>query len=63
MDKAIDLAVTLALAAVLSGNLPWFIKKVRTAQIRLIQESKASHWEKGWIPPATDHEKLRSKKH
>lgn len=50
MDKAVDLAATLAVAAAFSGNLPWFIRTVRKAQIHLIQESKASSWGSPQIP-------------
>lgn len=52
ISKLIDLAVSLAFLAALSGNLPLAIKKVRMAQLQLIQESKASNWGKAWTPPS-----------
>lgn len=50
MEKLTDLAARLPLLAVLSGNLPWVLKKVRVAQIKLLQESQASKWGKPWVP-------------
>lgn len=52
ISKLIDLAVTLAIFGAMSGNLPWMIKKVRTSQLQLIQEYKASNWGKAWTPPS-----------
>ncbi len=52
ISKIVDLAVTLAIFGAMSGNLPWMIKQVRIAQLQLIQDSKASNWEKAWIPPS-----------
>lgn len=51
ISKLVDLAVTLAIFAAMSGNLPWIIRKVRIAQLQLIQESKASNWGTPWTPP------------
>ena len=52
ISKRMDLAVTLAIFGAMSDNLPWIIKKMRVAQLHLIQESKASSWGKAWTPPA-----------
>jgi hypothetical protein len=46
MGKLISLSVTLGLMAISSGNLPWVLKKIRVAQIKLIQDSQASKWPK-----------------
>lgn len=46
MDSLIKISVSLAIAAVFTGNLPKVLKVVRRAQIELIQESKASKWPK-----------------
>ena len=46
MDSLIKISVSLAMAAVFTGNLPKVLKVVRRAQIKLIQESKASIWPK-----------------
>ncbi len=51
ISKVVDLAAILAIFGAMTGNLPWMIKKVRNAQILLIQESKASNWGKAWTPP------------
>lgn len=49
MKSLITIAATLALVAVASGNLPKILLQVRKAQIKLIQESKASNWPKAII--------------
>ncbi|MGE3610487.1 MAG: hypothetical protein AB7I27_12935 [Bacteriovoracaceae bacterium] len=46
MKSLIKIAVTLAIGAVASGNLPWILLQVRKAQIHLIIESQASKWPK-----------------
>lgn len=52
MKNLIRLATILAFAAVASGNLPFILKKVRKAQIILIQDSKASNWPKAMTLPS-----------
>lgn len=49
MNSLIKIAVTLAFAAVASGNLPTILKQVRKAQYELIMDSKASRWPKAMI--------------
>ena len=49
IDKLVPFAVSVSLMAAATGNLPWFIKTIRKAQIQLIQESKASKWGKPWM--------------
>lgn len=49
MDSLIKISVSLAIAAVFTGNLPKILKAVRRAQIELIQESKASKWPKALV--------------
>jgi len=39
-----QMAVTLAILAVATGNLPRILKEVRKAQLVLLEESKASRW-------------------
>ena len=46
MNYLIKIAVTLALGAVFTGNLPWKLFQVRKAQVQLIIESQASNWPK-----------------
>ncbi len=46
MKSLITIAVSLAFAAVASGNLPKILFEVRKAQIALIKESQASKWPK-----------------
>lgn len=46
MKSLIQISATLAIIAFTSGNLPWIITQVRKAQVKLIQESKASKWPK-----------------
>ncbi len=41
------MAVTLAILAVATGNLPLILKEVRKAQLVLLEESKASRWGAG----------------
>ena len=38
------IAVTFALLAVASGNLPWILFQVRKAQIHLLIDAQASKW-------------------
>jgi hypothetical protein len=52
MDKLIAIAVTLGFLAVSSGQLPRALKKLRVAQIKLIQESQASGWPKAITLPS-----------
>ena len=51
MKSLISIAVTLAFAAVASGNLPKILFEVRKAQIQLIKESQASKWPKAMTLP------------
>lgn len=46
MNSLIKIAVAMAFSAVASGNPPTVIIQVRKAQFQLIQESKASKWQK-----------------
>ncbi len=46
LSKLISLSVTMAFLAVGTRNLPWVLKQVRKAQFELIQDSKASKWQK-----------------
>jgi hypothetical protein len=51
MKSLIAIAVTLAFAAVSSGNLPKILNQVRIAQINLIKDSQASKWPKAMMLP------------
>lgn len=44
LDNIIKLAVTLTIAAALTGQLPRITRAIQVAQVKLLQESKASHW-------------------
>ena len=44
LDNLIKLAVALTIAAALSGKLPEITRAVQIAQIKLLQQSKASNW-------------------
>jgi hypothetical protein len=44
LDNIIKLAVTLVIAAALTGHLPEITMAIRRAQVQLLQESKASNW-------------------
>ena len=52
MKSLITIAVSLAFAAVASGNLPKILFEVRKAQIALIKESQASKWPKAMTLPS-----------
>lgn len=52
MKSLTKIAVVLAFAAVASGNLPAIINQIRKAQLQLIQESKASKWQKAMRMPS-----------
>ncbi|MGE3610304.1 MAG: hypothetical protein AB7I27_11995 [Bacteriovoracaceae bacterium] len=52
MNYLIKIATILAMAAVVSGNLPLILKQVRKAQVQFIQDSKASKWPKAMTPPS-----------
>jgi hypothetical protein len=49
MGKLISMAVTLAVLAISTGQLPRILKQVRIMQIKLIQESQASKWPKAML--------------
>lgn len=51
MKNLIQIAVTLAIAAVASQNLPWILFQVRKAQIHLIMDSQASKWPRAMLLP------------
>ena len=51
MKNLIQLAATLAIAAVASQNLPWILLQVRKAQIHLLMESQASKWPRAMLFP------------
>jgi hypothetical protein len=51
MKNLIQLAVTLAIAAVASQNLPWILFQVRKAQTHLLIESQASKWPRAMLLP------------
>lgn len=46
IEKLISIALTLAMIAISTGNLPKILMQLRKAQIHLIQESQASKWPK-----------------
>lgn len=50
IQKLISISVTLAFVAVFFGKLPWVLKEVRIAQMKLVKESQASNWGRAWIP-------------
>lgn len=52
MNSLMKIAVSLAIAAVASGNLPNILHQVRKAQIHLIKESQASKWSKAMTLPS-----------
>ena len=52
MEKLIPIAVMLGFLAVASGNLPTILRKVRIAQIKLLQESQACKWPKAMTLPS-----------
>jgi hypothetical protein len=51
INKLIQVAVTLAILAASTGQLPKVIKGVRIAQLKLIKESQASKWGMPMLPP------------
>jgi len=63
IDKLIQVAVTLAILAASTGQLPKVIKGVRIAQLKLLKESKASKWGMPMLPPEMDkHHRMYSKR-
>ncbi len=44
MEKLVDFAVVVVLAAALMGNLDKFTRQVQIATIKLAHESRASNW-------------------
>ena len=44
LDNLIKLAVSLTIAAALTGRLPEITRAVQIAQIKLLEHSKASKW-------------------
>lgn len=51
MKNLIQIAVTLAIAAVASQNLPWILFQVRKAQVHLLIDSQASKWPRAMLLP------------
>ena len=45
LENLIKLAVSLTIAAALTGHLPEITRAVQLAQIKLLHESRASKWE------------------
>ena len=44
LDRLFKLALVLTLAAAATGHLPDMIRTIHVAQLRLLQQSKASRW-------------------
>lgn len=53
LDKLIQIAVILALAAASTGQLPRILREVRVAQLHLIKDSQASKWGKPFMLPVS----------
>jgi len=51
--KLIQIAATLAVLAVTTGQLPRILREVRVAQLHLIKDSQASKWGKPFLLPVT----------
>jgi hypothetical protein len=49
-NKLIQVAITAALLAAATGQLPKFIQQVRVAQYQLLKDSQASKWGKAMLP-------------
>jgi hypothetical protein len=55
IKSLIQMAVTLAILAASTGNLPLILNEVRKAQLVLLEESKASSWGQAYLPGASCH--------
>lgn len=44
IDSLIKIAVSLTLAAAMTGHLPEITQAVQLAQVKLLEQSQASHW-------------------
>ena len=53
ITKLIQIAVTFAVLAVSTGQLPRILRDVRVAQLHLIKDSQASKWGKPFLLPIT----------
>lgn len=53
IEKLVSIAVTLAVLAVSSGQLPRILRIVREGQLYLIQDSQASKWGRVMLLPRT----------
>lgn len=51
--KLIQIAATLAVLAVSTGQLPRILREVRVAQLHLIKDSQASKWGTPFLLPVT----------
>jgi len=51
MSKLIQIAATLAVLAVTTGQLPRILREVRVAQLHLIKNSQASKWGQAFLLP------------
>jgi hypothetical protein len=52
LRSLVQWAVVLAMLAVSTGRLPAVLKAVKVAQLQLIQDSKASKWERALLLPS-----------
>lgn len=52
MKAIFKIALAVTLMGVTAGNLPWLIKRVQTAQLHLIMESRSYNWGRAWTPPS-----------
>jgi hypothetical protein len=50
LDKLIYIAVKLALLATISGQFPFVLRNLKISHLKLLEESKASKWQKAWVP-------------
>jgi hypothetical protein len=57
IEKLIPLAVSLAIAAAASGQLPKIIHQVQIAQLQLLKESQTSKWGRPFLPPHSSERK------
>lgn len=51
LNKLIEAAVIIVLAAATAGSLPKLVQTIRVAQLQLLKDSQASKWGRPLLPP------------
>jgi hypothetical protein len=62
IEKLIPWAVSMAMMAAASGQLPRVIRQVQIAQLQLLKEAQSSKWGRPFLPTAGSHGEANRKR-